>query len=227
MTARWLDGDMVALDLETTGTDFETSRIVTACAIRCGPAGSTTVAKWLVDPGVQIPPEATAIHGITNEMAATGCKPDTAIRSLDAIIAVARTAGCPLAVMNANFDCSVLTNEAARLGMTMSFGPILDPRVIDLGCDVYRKGSRKLADLAKLYGVKSDADHTCEGDAITAARVVWRQAARFAIIADKTLDEMQDWQAMVYADWANNLTEYYKSKGKQEVVDSQWPVRRA
>ena len=65
----WSDGRLLAFDTETTGTDPETARIVSAACLWRGGASEAADEEWLVNPGVPIPAEATAIHGITDEMA--------------------------------------------------------------------------------------------------------------------------------------------------------------
>lgn len=57
---------LCSLDIETTCTDPTTARIVSVGLARTD-GDDLTVASWLVNPGVPIPPEATAVHGITDE----------------------------------------------------------------------------------------------------------------------------------------------------------------
>lgn len=227
MSAAWLTNDVLALDLETTGPDPDTCKIVTCAAIRCGAGGSEVLGAWLVNPGILIPPEASAIHGITDEIAARGLPYDDALWLIVERVGEWWATGRPVVAMNANFDLSILAREAARMSPDpFPIGPILDPRVIDLGCDVYRKGKRKLLDLAAHYRVKTGDAHEASADALMAARIVWAQAKRYPLIADLTLAQMQDWQADRYREWANHLTDYYRDTGKNEVVDPSWPIRR-
>ena len=65
-----LDRAICIFDLEATGTNVLEDRIVDICVLRREPDGSETVFSSLVNPGVPIPPEATAIHHITDEMVA-------------------------------------------------------------------------------------------------------------------------------------------------------------
>jgi DNA polymerase III subunit epsilon len=62
------DNTLVWIDLETTGVDISTDKIVQVAAIRVKPNGKIAKKTWLVNPGIPIPAEATAIHGITDEM---------------------------------------------------------------------------------------------------------------------------------------------------------------
>lgn len=225
--AAWLVGDVLAVDLETTSADPDTARIVTCAAIQCGLGGKVVMGNWLVNPGCPIPAEATAVHGVTNEMAAAGMPYDEACAAIANTLATSWCAGIPVVAMSANFDMTIIDREGRRAYPDWyGVGSILDPRVIDLACDKYRSGKRKLTDLAAHYGVKLGTAHNAEGDALTAARIVWAQAKRYPLLADKTLAEMQTFQADAYREWAEHLTEYYASQGKNEVVDGSWPIRK-
>jgi len=86
----WHTDPMVAFDLETTGVDPETARIVTATIVRIHGA-EVTSREWLVNPGVDIPAGATAIHGVTTEHArASGGFPPVAAAQIFAELDEAR-----------------------------------------------------------------------------------------------------------------------------------------
>ncbi|MGO1294940.1 MAG: exonuclease domain-containing protein, partial [Cellulosimicrobium funkei] len=68
-TTPWTAGPLLGLDTETTGLDVDVDRVVTAALVLREP-GATHVRTWLLDPGVEIPAEATGIHGITTAQAA-------------------------------------------------------------------------------------------------------------------------------------------------------------
>lgn len=57
-------------DLETTGTDVVKDRIVEIAILKVYPNGNKESKTWLVNPTIPIPPQATAVHGITNEKVA-------------------------------------------------------------------------------------------------------------------------------------------------------------
>lgn len=225
----WLTGDAVAFDIETTGVDVHNDRIVTACAVRVGKDGAKFLGRWLLDPGVPIPESATAIHGITTEKARTdGMAAFGGIITMAGVLLRAWNEGLPVVVMNAQFDLTLLQAELARHGQEpLSIGPVLDPLVIDRGLEPYRKGKRTLAALAERYKVKQDGAHSSDGDALTAARIVWAQAREHWPIEKYTLAEMQAWQAECHRKWAANLEIHRRSLGKPEVIDGDWPVRNA
>ena len=58
-------------DLETTGTNVATDRIVEMAILKVYPNGNTESKSWLINPEMPILPEVTAIHGITDEQVAT------------------------------------------------------------------------------------------------------------------------------------------------------------
>ena len=63
-----LDRPLVVFDIESTGVNARQDRIIELAAIRVEPDGTETEKCWLLNPGVPIPPETTAIHGITDDI---------------------------------------------------------------------------------------------------------------------------------------------------------------
>jgi DNA polymerase-3 subunit epsilon len=57
-------------DLETTGTNVATDRIVEISILKIFPNGNRESKTWLVNPGIPIPGEVVAVHGISNEKVA-------------------------------------------------------------------------------------------------------------------------------------------------------------
>jgi DNA polymerase-3 subunit epsilon len=200
----WADGPFVVLDTETTGTAVEQDRVVTACVGTVGGDGHPELSSWLINPGVGIPAEATAVHGITTEQAtAEGRAPEDAIADITGLLGVLWNDGVPLVAMNATFDLTILDRESRRhLGRPLPItGPVLDPLVIDRHADRYRKGSRKLDALCAHYAVNLDGAHDSTQDALAAARIVWRQARRYPELAALDLDTLTEMQAGWHARW--------------------------
>ncbi len=224
----WLQGRALAFDTETTGINVWLDRIVTASAYEVGPTGAVERGHWLVNPGIEIPAAATAIHGISTEKArAEGVSSMAAVPAIARVLREAWGAGLPVIACNASYDLTILNAELHRCVHTeLKLGPVLDPLVIDRGADPYRKGKRTLDALAAHYGVKQGAAHSSREDALTAARVVWVQAKRFTQLAKKTLREMQAWQQLAHEAWAANYESYLSKQGKPEEIDRQWPMRQ-
>ena len=84
----WHTGRLAAFDIETTGVDPEHDRIVTAAVSVVGGDRPAEHRSWLVDPGIDIPADATSVHGITTERhKPRGDVPGEAIEEITAALA--------------------------------------------------------------------------------------------------------------------------------------------
>jgi len=185
---KWLvAGPLACFDCETTGVQVETDRIVTATVGTLQPGTPTwkqSIRSWLINSGVDIPDEATAVHGITTVQAKKhGKEPPGALDIIAHDLARLFLARIPVVGTNVCFDFTILDRELRRHDLPTlderigrSIGPIVDVYVIDKWLDPYRKGGRKLTDLCAQYGVKIDGAHDSTFDALAAARVAYRMA---------------------------------------------------
>lgn len=189
--------------------------------------------RWLVDPQVQIPDEAAAIHGITTEEAREyGVLPWVALAEISAALTGAFRAGLPLAIFNAPYDLTVLDRECRRHDL-QPFGDVLaetgalivDPFVLDKAADPYRKGKRTLTAACEHYGVTLGEAHNSDADTLGAMRVAWKIASRHHAIGARTLAELQEFQAAAKAEQSASFQDYLRKQGKDEVVDGSWPIR--
>lgn len=73
------------------------------------------------------------------------------------------------------------------------------------------------------YGVKQEEAHTASGDAITAARVAWRIAARNPHIARMSPTELHAFQVKARRDQARSYADYRRGQGDNRPVDGSWP----
>ena len=71
----WHQQLLIGFDLETTGTDPREARIVTGAVIEVRAGAPMGRREWLADPGVEIPADAVAVHGISNERATAEGRP--------------------------------------------------------------------------------------------------------------------------------------------------------
>ncbi|MFL4491711.1 exonuclease domain-containing protein [Streptomyces sp. VTCC 41912] len=170
----------IGFDLETTGIDVETDRIVTGAWVEVLHGSLRRSRKWLVDPGIPIPAEATAVHTITTEMAqAEGMNPIRATAQIAGRIWAALSEGFPLVIMNAPYDLTLLDRECRRYDVTpisemiasAKDAVILDPYVLDRRVDPFRPGKRRLTALCDYYGVTLDGAHEAGADALAAVQV--------------------------------------------------------
>lgn len=231
MTARhWMDEPFVVFDTESTGVDTANDRIVTAtiATIEGAAVGPIT---WLVDPGVEIPEQASAIHGVTTERARTEGRPAAeAVREIALALQGMFADGIPVVAFNACFDLSLVEAECSRHGLPTltERGPIrrvIDPFVIDRAIDKYRSGSRKLQAVCDHYGVKLDSAHDSTADAVAAARVMWMICRRFPEVMACTPDELHERSIGWHRAWAAGFEAHLKRQGKAEQIDGSWPLR--
>lgn len=230
----WHNGPMVAFDTETTGTDPLEARVVSVCLARCQAGSTPEVRSWLVDPGVEIPAEAAAVHGITTEVARRdGAPPAGVLETVAADLVATWQAGLPTVVMNAPYDLTVLECELERhdlpgLGQRLDGVPMLvvDPLVIDRHIDRFRPGKKRLEDLCRVYSVLLDDAHTADGDALATARVAWRLADRFPRQLGDDLHALQQLQAAWHREWADHFEPWLRENVDADaVIERAWPLR--
>lgn len=229
----WHLGRLCGFDLETTGVDVETDRIVTACVVQLGGGRDTEPTTWLADPGVEIPEEAAAVHGVTTERArAEGAPAGQVIEQITAALVQTARDGTPIVAMNASFDLTMLDRECARYGVKSLWADaipmVIDPRVLDKAVDRYRRGGRTLTDLCTHYGVRLDGAHSADADAIAACRVAWRIAQRYPQIGEMPLEDLHEQQVQWAAEQAESLADYFRrTPGKEHQADGvrgEWPL---
>jgi len=233
----WWEGPLAAFDTETTGTDVEQDRIVTAVLDVYDAVGTQLEnLSLLLDPGVEIPAEAEAVHGISTEKArADGIDPVTGLSMLLAAIEDVWERGIPIVAYNAAFDFTIADREFRRhLGTPLVLaGPVIDPMVIDKQVDRFVKGSgqRKLGPTCARYGVEITDWHTAEADAFAAQAVARAMGEKHDAQMPRTLQDLWRWQVGLRRDQAADLQSYFARVGKTNddgtpiVIDGQWPMQ--
>lgn len=222
---------LLCIDTETTGVDVENDRVVT-CFIGLLNEDNTWEWKheWLLDPGVEIAEGASAVHGISTEHAREHGQ--DAAEGLYEIFQVLddNWSKYPWVIMNANYDLSLLHHEFKRHSIlendfeTLLTGPgapeILDPRVIDLKKDKYRRGKRKLVNLAETYGVPFDEElaHDAAYDCFLTGQVTRKIISKYGKPNNRV-------QAVWYADWAKGFQEFKRRTEPDVVIDTGWPIK--
>ncbi|WP_306184270.1 MULTISPECIES: 3'-5' exonuclease [unclassified Streptomyces] len=227
---------LIGFDLETTGTDPREARIVTAAVIEVREGEPVGHREWLADPGVEIPPDAVAVHGISNERAAAeGSPADRVADAVADVLAGYWKAGIPVVAYNAAFDLTLLSAELRRHGLPSlsdrlggaAPGPVIDPYTIDRQVDRYRRGKRTLEAVCSEYGIVLDAAHDASADALAAARLAGAIAGRHPKVAALGPAELHRRQIEWYAAWAADFQAFLRRKGDAAaVVDGTWPLRQ-
>nr|WP_251858475.1 3'-5' exonuclease [Herbiconiux sp. L3-i23] len=217
-------------DLETTGIDPATARIVSAHIGVLDAAGESIERNdWLADPGIEIPEGASAIHGITTERArAEGRDASTVVAEiLDTLRSLAGR-GIPVVVYNAPYDLTVLLHEARRHGHDELEDTlhVIDPLVIDKAVDRYRKGKRTLTAASEYYGVALVDAHDASADAIAAGRVAQALARRYSAELRVSAAKLHDLQVGWCREQTESFIEYMRRvKDPDFTCHTGWPLR--
>ncbi len=214
---------MLSFDLETTSANPFEARIVTAALVRIDDSGASAT-EQLADPGVDIPAEAAAVHGITTEKArAEGRDHEEVLRETVAAIKKGWDDGLTLVVFNAAYDLTVLRRLTGDFTVT---GPVYDPFLIDKVRDRYRKGKRNLGAMCEHYGVRIDNAHEATADAYAAARVAWKQVRVWPELTQMDAGDLMEYQAVEYYRMQQDFKTYLESRGR-DVSNMRlgWPMQ--
>lgn len=218
----WVEGPFLGFDTETTGVSTSGDRIVTGALVHRHPLLGTSVQTWLIDPGVEIPEGAAAIHGITTEHARVhGQQPAEALEEIAAQIAQALGEGTPIVAFNATFDMCILDSELRRHGLRtiadrLGREPVgvIDPLVLDRAVDRFRKGKRKLVDLCAVYGVDESGDlHTADVDVIATLDVLAAMTRRHPTLGEMSLETLHAYQVDAHRTWATSFNDWRTRQG--------------
>lgn len=153
-----LKNPLVFFDLETTGINISRDRIIEISFLKIFPNGDEEIKSKRVNPGMPIPPQSTAIHGITDE----DVKDCPSFRQIAKSLA-SQIEGCDLAGFNSNrFDVPMLAEEFLRadIDFDMSKRKFIDVQII-----FHKKEPRTLEAAYKFYCDKELVDaHSAEAD---------------------------------------------------------------
>lgn len=160
---------LVFVDLETTGTDIATDRIVEIAMVRCEPGGERRRFSTRVNPRVPIPAEATTVHGIRDQDVASCAEFRGIAAGVEDMIAGADFAGFGIA----RFDLPILRREMMEAGRPFA---LVGRRVVDALTIFHKKHPRDLAAALHEYcGRDHEKAHSAEADADAAIDVLLAQ----------------------------------------------------
>ena len=151
-----LEKPIVFFDLETTGVNIGTDRIVEISVLKVFPNGNKESKTWLVNPEIEIPQGATDVHGITNEQVVTEPTFKELAPKVNEMIA-----GCDLAGFNSNrFDIPLLAEELMRAGIDFD---MKSRKAIDIQVIFHKKEQRTLSAGYQFYcGKELEGAHGAE-----------------------------------------------------------------
>lgn len=160
-------------DLETTGINITNDRIIEIAVIKLMPNGEVLKKTHLVNPGIPIPPESTAIHGISNED----------VNDKPAFKDVAKEyakfmEGADLSGFNIlKFDVPMLVEEFIRAGVDFDYSR---KKIIDAQKIFHLMEKRTLSAAYKFYVNKDlDDSHSAEADTQATMDVLLAQVERY------------------------------------------------
>ena len=168
-----LKNPIVFFDLETTGTNINTDRIVEICYLKVYPNGNEETKTMRINPEMHIPEASSAVHGIY----------DADVADCPTFKEVAKNVardieGCDLAGFNSNrFDIPVLAEEFLRAGVDID---MTKRKFVDVQVIFHKMEQRTLSAAYKFYCEKSLEDaHTAEADTRATYEVLKAQLDRY------------------------------------------------
>lgn len=161
------------IDLETTGVNFSTDRIIEIAIVKIMPDGSRVTKRKLLHPGIPIPKASSDIHGITDEMvkdAPTFRQVGNEIKQF--------IDQCDLGGYNSNrFDIPMLMEEFLRAGMDVNLS---QRRMVDVQHIFYTMEPRTLSAAYRFYCQKElENAHSAEADINATIEVLFSQIERY------------------------------------------------
>jgi DNA polymerase-3 subunit epsilon len=168
-----LKNPLIFFDLETTGIDVATDRIVEISYLKVFPNGDEESKTMKVNPTIPIPPKVTAIHGITDEDVKDAPKFNEIAKSLMKVFE-----GSDFAGYNSNkFDLPLLAEEFIRAGADID---LKKRKFIDIQVIFHKKEQRTLSAAYKFYCNKDLVNaHSAEADTKATFEILKAQLDRY------------------------------------------------
>ena len=212
-----LKNPIVFFDLETTGTNINSDRIIEICYLKIYPNGNEESKTLRINPEMHIPEASTAIHGIHDEDVAN-CP-----RFKEVAANIAKDIeGCDLGGFNSNrFDIPVLAEEFLRAGIDIDLSR---RKFVDVQVIYHKLEQRTFSAAYKFYCNKNLEDaHTAEADTRATYEVLKAQLDRYPDILQNDIAFLADYSSynrnvdfagrMVYDDNGVEVFNFGKYKG--------------
>lgn len=168
-----LNRPIAFIDLETTGVNISTDRIVEIAIVKIGVDGTKQVKRKLINPMIAIPKSSSDIHGITDEMVKDAPTFKDAANELKQFMD-----NCDIGGYNSNrFDIPMLLEEFLRIGMDFN---IDGRKMVDVQKVFHMMEQRTLSAAYKFYCQKTlDGAHSAEIDATATWEILEAQVERY------------------------------------------------
>lgn len=172
---------LAVLDIEATGSNVTTDRIVEIAIVKYLPDGSRTVKRKIINPQMPIPQAIIDIHGVTNEMVKEAPTFKQSAHEIKQILD-----GCDLACYNAyRLDIPLLMEEFIRAEVEFD---LKGRKLVDVQKIFHTMEQRTLSAAYKFYCNKPLEDaHSAEADAAATAEILFAQIERYPQLGN-TLD---------------------------------------
>ena len=198
---------LVFFDLETTGLNIGSDRIVELSCHKLYPDGSSESRTWRINPEMHIPEATTAVHGISDEDVR-----DCPVFAQIAADVVRLIEGCDLAGYNSNnFDIPLLAEELLRANQDFD---LKKHRFIDAFVILQKKEPRNLTAAYRFYcGQDLQNAHTASADTEATCEVLLAQLERYQDLPD-SVDKLAEYTTFHHnADLAGRIG--YDSSGQE------------
>lgn len=164
---------LAIIDLETTGIDLSTDKIIEIAIVKLMPDGSIQKKRKIINPQKPIPQAASNIHGITDEMVKDAPTFKQVANEIKQYLN-----NCDLGGYNSNrFDIPMLVEEFLRIGLDF---PMAGRKLIDVQKIFHQMEQRTLSAAYKFYCSKTlENAHSAEADALATLEVLQAQVIRY------------------------------------------------
>jgi len=188
-----LRNPLVFFDLETTGINIASDRIVEISYLKIFPDGREELKTRRINPQMHIPEQATTVHGITDE----DVKNCPAFKEIAKSLA-AQIEGCDLAGFNSNrFDIPLLAEEFLRAGVSIDLNK---RKFVDIQTIYHKMEPRNLVAAYKYYCGKDLTEaHSAEADTRATYEVLKAQLDKYPDL-ENNIDKLS-----VFSSFTNNV----------------------
>ena len=214
-----LKNPIIFFDLETTGVDVSKDRIVEICYIKVWPNGNEVSRTMRINPGMHIPEQSSAVHGIKDED----------VKDCPLFKEVAKDIandfqGCDIAGFNSNrFDLPMLAEEFLRAQVDID---LTRHRAIDVQVIYHKLEQRTLSAAYKFYcNAELVNAHSALADTRATYEILQAQLDRYPDVLQNDMEFLSQFSSftrnvdfagrMVYDDVGNEIINFGKYKGEK------------